>query len=191
MSNATRYTIKIQNARLSFPELFTAKKNDEDPTKKPKFAATFILDKTANAAEIAEIKKGIQQVLNGENKGQALGPSRVCLRDGAEKPQVDGYGAGVMFVAARTSRRPQVVGRRREPLSETDGKIYPGCYVNGIIELWWQNDPKYGKRVNASLSVVQFVKDGTAFGEGSVNVEEALDDLGDENGDDSPASEYV
>ena len=50
-------------------------------------------------------------------------------------------------------------------------------YVNGSIELWCQ-DNAYGKRINATLRGVQFLKDGEAFaGGGSASADE-FDDLG-------------
>mgnify|MGYP001230954780 CR=1 FL=1 len=52
-------------------------------------------------------------------------------------------------------------------------------YVNANIELWAQNNA-YGKRINATLLVVQFSKDGEPFGEGgssaSVNDFDSVDD---------------
>jgi len=68
-------------------------------------------------------------------------------------------------------------------LTENDNRIYAGCYVNAIVVLWAQNN-NYGKRINANLLGVQFVADGSPFGDGgtSAGVDD-FDAFGD-NGDD-------
>jgi hypothetical protein len=70
-------------------------------------------------------------------------------------------------------------------LAEDDGVLYSGCYVNMTVTLWTQ-DNEYGKRVNANLRAVQFVKDGEAFGVAPVDAEEEFDEVeieDDEGGD--------
>ena len=59
-----------------------------------------------------------------------------------------------------------MINSDRTPLTAKDGVIYPGCYVNVSIDFWAQ-DNSYGKRINAQLRGVQFVKDGERLG-GSV-----------------------
>ena len=171
--NTTDTQIKLSNVRLSFPALFTAKKGPEE-TSKAAFAATFILDKKVNAKEIAAIKAGIATLVKDTFKGKM--PPKVSLRDGAEKPDLDGYGETVMFVSARNEKRQQVVDRDLSPLTEEDGKPFAGCYVNATIRLWAQ-DNKYGKRINASLGAVQFYKTGDPFGEKQVAASEVFDVL--------------
>ena len=90
--------------------------------------------------------------------------------------------AGCMSIKASTKRRPIVINRDKSPITEDDGIIYPGCYVNAIIEVWAQNNA-WGKRVNANLLGVQFVADGEPFGSGvsasadDFDVVESDDDL--------------
>ncbi|WP_244126983.1 ssDNA-binding protein, partial [Xylella fastidiosa] len=64
----------------------------------------------------------------------------------------------------------------RTPLAAQDGRPYAGCYVNANIELWAQ-DNNYGKRINASLGGVQFLRDGEAFAGGGVASVEDFEDL--------------
>ena len=175
--------IKLHNVRLSFPKLFKAEAfSSDEPDKKsePKFGAAFLLNKKTNAAEIAAMKKGIADLLAAEVQDpKARAAYKPCLRDGSEKPDIDGYGDEVMFFNAVSEKRPVVVDRTVTPIAESDDKIYAGCYVNASIVLWVQNN-KYGKRVNAQLRAVQFVKDGEAFGEAPVNAEEEFDSLPEE-----------
>jgi hypothetical protein len=53
----------------------------------------------------------------------------------------------------------------------------------------WAQDNKYGKRINASLEAIQFVRHGEAFGAKPVIAEEVFDDLGgDDDGGASAAA---
>ena len=61
--------------------------------------------------------------------------------------------------------------------------IYAGCWVNILIRPWWQNSAKWGKRVNAGLTAVQFVRDDEPFGQGRItseDVDETFDEFADE-----------
>jgi len=67
--------------------------------------------------------------------------------------------------AAQENARPTVIDQNKSPLTVRDGKPYAGCYINASIDLWPQ-DNKYGKRINAQLRGVQFLRDGDAFSAG-------------------------
>jgi Protein of unknown function (DUF2815) len=163
-------TILLTNVRLSYPTLFTAK--EIQGSTKAKYSAAFILDKKKDVAQIKKLQEVIENILK-ENKIK-VDPDKRCLKDGASKP--DSYGDDVFFINASSDRRPQVVDRDRSPITESDDRVYGGCYVNAVINLWPQNND-FGKRVNASLEVVQFVKDGEPFGRKPVDVSTALPDL--------------
>jgi hypothetical protein len=66
---------------------------------------------------------------------------------------------GKMTIKASTKKRPLVIDRDKSPITEDDNIVYAGCYVNAIVTLWGQNN-QFGKRVNAQLDGVQFVRDG-------------------------------
>lgn len=154
--------LQFTSVRLSFPALFKARSMEKD--KEPKFSAAFILDKKAHAKQIEALKAAIQTVAEEKwGKGKIPKNMKPCLRDGSEK-DTDGYGEDVVFFSANSVKRVPVVDRNLTPLTEQDGKPYAGCYVNVSIRLWAQ-DNDFGKRVNAQLRAVQFVKDGEAFGD--------------------------
>lgn len=176
--------IKLTNVRLSFPELFEAKTVNGEG--KPAFSASFLLDpadpqvKTINAAieQVARSKWGAKadtllKLMRAQDK--------LCLHDGDLKTY-DGY-AGNLYVSARNATRPLVIDANKSPLTEQDGKPYAGCYVNASIELWPQ-DNQFGKRINASLGGVQFLRDGDAFAGGRPADESEFDDLSAEAIDD-------
>lgn len=167
--------IKLSNVRLSFPALHRPKAGPDGG--EPKFSATFLLDKKTDAAQIKQLQDAIDSLIASELKGKR--PKGVCLHDGSEKPETDGYGDSVMYVSASSKTRVPLVDRNLTPLTEDDNKPYAGCYVNASIRLWAQ-DNQYGKRINAALRAVQFVKDGNSFGEGSVDVEREFAALDEE-----------
>lgn len=183
--------IRLDNVRLSFPHLFQAHAMEEGQEKK--FGATFIfpneqkgklytgeMGKKEPEGNICEkIEKLIERLALDQFKKKVHFKS--CLRDGNEKPDMDGYGDGVMFLTASSKTRRQVVDRDVQiPITEEDGKIYAGCYVNASVRLWVQ-DNKWGKRVNAELRAVQFVKDGDSFGAAPVNAENEFESLMDDD----------
>jgi len=150
--------IRIRNARLSFPSVF---KRSVFNGEEGKFEATFLFPKSDTdtydkiMAEIEAMKKS--------NKAK-VASDKLCIKDGDEI-EYDGY-ANMWAVKASNTKRPTVLNRDKTPLVEDDDVIYAGCYVNSVIELWFQNN-SFGKRINANLLGLQFVKDGEPFGDGA------------------------
>lgn len=153
--------ITLRNVRLSFPSLFQKAVFNGTETK---FEATFLLNKEEHADTIKQIQSAIADMLKNDLKGAKLGADKICLRDG-DDTSYDGY-EGCYSIKASNSKRPLVIDRDKTPLAENDGRPYSGCYVNGIIELWPQNN-EYGKRINANLLGVQFYGDGEPFASGA------------------------
>lgn len=152
--------IKLTNVRLSFPDLFVPKA--VQPGAEPKYSASFLLDKTNDAAQIDAIRKAMFGVAT-EKWGTKIPPSlKKCLHEGSEKTY-DGYGPENMFLSASATVRPAVIDRNRAPLAKDDGRPYAGCLVNVVVRLWAQ-DNQFGKRINAQLQGVQFAGEGEAFG---------------------------
>lgn len=185
--------VKLQNVRLSFPDLFEAVQFEG---KGPfKYRASFLIEpnspahKALLAAQEAVLKEEFkdkwQAVLNTANDD-----SKLRFIGKGDNKAYDGY-AGMLYVTATRAKdkgRPGIYdknpGTKEQPnyLTATDGKPYAGCYVNAVIELWPQNN-NYGKTCRANLLSVQFAKDGDAFGAGtaiaSADEFEDLSDTGD------------
>lgn len=170
--------LTLKSVRLAFPALFEAKTVNGEGD--PAFSAAFII--AANHPQLNEIRQAMETM--GKEKWGAKWPQvkkeieakdRTALHDGDTKADYEGY-AGNCFISARNKTRITVVDRDRTPLVQADGRPYAGCYVNASIELWCQ-DNNYGKRINASLRGVQFVKDGEPFAGGGVATEDEFDDL--------------
>ena len=151
--------IVLKNVRLSFPQIWTPKSFAQGQD--PRFNANFLLDKETQADQIEKLKAAINEMVADKWKGKKPGGLKVCIGDGEEK-EYDGY-ENAVYVSASTKVRPVIVDQKKNPLAEEDGKPYAGCYVNAAISLWAQ-DNQWGKRINATLDAIQFVKDGEPFG---------------------------
>lgn len=168
--------IKLTNVRLSFPSLFRKAQFNGEETK---YEATFMLNKDQHADKIDEIKKLIADGIKENLKGAKVPSDKICLKDGDESGR-DEY-EGHFTIKAANNKRPKVIDRDKSTLMEEDDKPYSGCYVNAVLDLWYQNN-SYGKRVNANLLGVQFFKDGEPFESGSVADDDDFDEY--EVGDD-------
>lgn len=165
--------VTLRNVRLTFPNLFEAKAAKAG--QKAKYSASFVFPPEhecvpllrAAMKEVAKNKWGekAEEFYNGLKAADKL-----AVHDGATKSDYVGY-AGNLFVNANNEVRPTIVGGGpdgRGPLTAADGKLYSGCYVNAKVEIWAQQHPEHGKRINASLMGVQFFKDGERLSGGAV-----------------------
>jgi len=178
--------MKLLKLRLAFPVLFEAKTVGGEG--KPAFSASLLIDPAD--PQVGDINKAIEEV--AKTKWGAKAPDmlkqmragdKVALHNGDLKATYEGF-PGNLYISARSYIRPQVLDRDgKTALTESDGKVYAGCYVNAIVDFWAQ-DNKYGKRVNATLHKIQFSEDGDAFAGGSMSNEE-FEDLGEGAQEDS------
>ncbi len=156
----------LKNVRLAFPALWEAETVNGEG--KPSFSAALLLD--PEHPQVGEIRQRMLAVANDKwkDKGasvyKALEKSdKLALHDGDAKSNYDGF-PGNLYVsaAAQEGARPAIIDGQRRQLTPKDGKPYAGCYVNVSLEFWAQ-DNAYGKRINAQLRGVQFLRDGDAF----------------------------
>ncbi len=168
--------VRLENVRLTFPQLFEPKQVNGQGD--PKFSAAMLLPK--NHPQLPDIQKAIVDAATekwGAKAGDTLkalkAADKLAVHDGDNKSEYDGY-AGNYFINASNKIRPLVIGPSREPLVAADGKPYSGCYVTAIVEFWAQ-DNQFGKRVNASLLGVQFIKDGERLAGGGIAAADDFD----------------
>lgn len=105
---------------------------------------------------------------------------RLFYHNGNTKAELDGF-EGNFFVACG-SKGPIAIFLA-DTSEGTDKDAYSGCYVNGIIDVWAQDNADGGKRLNASLYGVQKVRDGDAFSAGAPAASsDEFDDISEEEG---------
>lgn len=190
--------VTLLDVRLSFEDIFEPKeqKND-DGTTRLVYGANFLIqkegDENNNVAKVKRGAKAAKQHKWGDDpdKWPKLKPEKVCLRDG-DLEDWDGYADNFYVSANRRGQDgpPRIITNRKD----ADGKWieakpgekncpYAGCYVNAVVRLWAM-DNDHGKRINASLEAIQFLRDGEAFsGAAPVDVDEVFtDDMVGEEG---------
>lgn len=173
--------VKARNVRLAFPVLWEPEFKTEDAKQKT-FSAIGLMG--PNHPAIKEIEAAIDAVIRekwGDKYAQVKamivegGPDRTCLRNGNGKPQYDGF-PGNWYISASSVVRPGVKDQNpKVDLTEADGKIYAGCFVDLIIDIYGYDKPRPG--VTAQLMGVQKRGEGDAFGGGRPASEEDYDDL--------------
>lgn len=181
-------TIKLRNVRLSFPHLFTPRKNTDpkNPDAAPKYEAAFLLHKKDHASVIAEIKRATQQLIAQKKwapatvKGTPLAEAESKVNAQTNEPY-DGYDADHVYVSARSKGRPLVVDKLNNTVTEEDGIIYAGCYVNANVDIYaYDKVAAHGRRVCASLRAIQFCRDGEPFGSSTRDANEEFGDVAPE-----------
>lgn len=164
--------IKLQNVRLSFPQLFEAKAVNGEG--EPKFSAAFVIVPGSEQAKL--LATTMTQVATEKWGAKAAGvlgelknKGRVCYQ---ERPKTNASGEvydgfeGMHSLSASTSTRPAVIDKDTAPLTPADGRPYGGCFVDCSVDVWAQ-DNSWGKRINAKLRWVQFREHGDAFSGGA------------------------
>lgn len=160
--------------RVDKPERFQG-------TGEPRYSGSVILEvgeQGGSPADIAAVKAAMRAAAAkqwGEDKADAavnglMKAMKTAFIDGDTKPDVLGYPGNMIIQAhARVNQPPSLVATKGGVNilldRETQATIYGGCYVNAKIQFWAQ-DNKWGKRINAQLCGLQFVKDGLPFSGG-------------------------
>lgn len=158
---------RLNDVRLAFPNLFVASAPKGGGEKA--FSASFLLP--PNHPQVDELKKAMKAVAK-EKWGAKVDAiyaaldktNKLALHDGDTKSEYEGF-EGMLFVSSRSKVKPTVFDAQKNDVSQEDGLIYSGCYVNASIELWAQEND-YGKRINAQVRGVQFYRKGDAFAGG-------------------------
>jgi hypothetical protein len=177
---------KLLDVRQSFMCYWTAEPypTGNDPT--PYFSGTYLLTPDSKLQyysddnksllpkklpALAELEK-IGALLTNEKWGVKKGPSilkaikmtgKIFFRDGDTKPDYDGY-PGTFFVSTRSKVRPNYFDQQKQEITEAQGLLYSGCYVNVTVEAYAYTKGNNG--LGARLRGVQLLRDGEAFGGG-------------------------
>lgn len=170
--------VRIDGVIASYPHLDKPwKKNEGD---RPKFSLTGLAPKETHG----EAKTLLVEVINSllaSNKMGKIGAEHKFVRNGepdgeALKPETAGM--WIIKASENPDRPPKVRDERTKIMTPEEilKKIYAGCVVNILIRPWAQNN-SHGKKVNANLIGVQFVRDGTRIGEAAIDDDDAWDEL--------------
>lgn len=175
--------VRLDNVRLSFPNLFKARA--PKGSDKAKYSADFIMDKKAHKDLITKLEKLCERAMLNKF-GKKVGIKHMCLKDGNDpsKEGVEGYGDEVMYITAKSNTRPAIIDHNKNTVTEEDGKVYGGCYVNASVEIYGFKHDVGGNCILADLRAVQFYKDGVSLGgRAPVDTDNEFDEVKDEDVD--------
>lgn len=192
--------LKIIGVRLSYPHIdkpFKGKQNEGEKDKEAKYGTKGMLPKRTHGPA-RELINEFNTWLLAQNKDKDGNPPSIArekkyFRDGddAEDPIYKDH----WIVSASEARRPSA--------RHTDGSLIDpveknaviadlfqgGHWGNILIRPWYQDGQKtgkgFGKRLNAGLVGVQFLKRDETFGEGRIDDTEAWGDESSESESDS------
>lgn len=178
MANVLKARVNLKNVVLSFPVLFKAKSFQDS---KEAFSANFLIDKEDYQIEI--IKKAIKDLMNTQwTTNPNLKADKIAFKDG-DDVTYKGY-SNMKYITARNERKPMLKHLDLSNVQEEEGNLQAGDIVNVCVEFWAQ-DNKYGKRINANLVGVQFVKAGERFASNN-NTDDVFVRIADEIDPDNP-----
>lgn len=164
--------------------LFEPKADDKG---KLKYSAAFLMP--VGSPNIKLIEDAIALHVKNKNKGVKLPYGKYCLRNGEDK-EFDGYGENVKFISASSKNRPMVVDLMGDDILQNAANApYAGCYVNANVDVWFQDDKEFGKRINASLRSVMMLRDGEPFGAGPRSAKEEFGDVSQDAGENTSSSD--
>ena len=183
--------IVLRNVRLSYEHIFTPTKFDDN--QEAKYSATFIIPKDhpdLPAVKRAMFEAGQEEFPSDFSKPGSWPKGYTCSLKDADTA-TDGNGevlaekqpayAGCYVLEANSTRRPVAMDRRKAAVTEDDGVIYSGCYVNASLAAAGYTYGKVKKGVKCYLNGVQFVRDGERFG---ADASSDFDDLDGDDGND-------
>ena len=170
--------ILLKSVRLSFPAMWKKAVFEGVETK---FEATFLLEKDSEQAIMIE-KAAKDFAVEHFGEGKVPKSLKYTVIIDGDTKDYDGYENMIAFKGASGKRFP-IVDRDNTPLAEEDNKPEAGDYVHAVVGFWYSDHPKGGKQILGNVKAIRFAKEGEKFGVGSVDVDDAFADIGEEDDD--------
>lgn len=176
MARELRETEARIACRISYAHVIETDKNGM-------YSCSLLIPKS-DTKTINAVKKAIEAaIIDGKSKLQNKDGSinrktlKLPLRDADEEGKTGDY-EGMMFLNAKSKRRPQVVDRHKEMLYEAE-EIYSGCYCNVMVN-FYAFAMEGNKGIGAGLGNIQKVRDGEKLGYGGSTAAEDFDEFEEE-----------
>lgn len=183
MANENNVKLTFGPVRLSYPNIFKPKMNDQGVEK---YSASFLIPKK-DKATILKLQKAVKSVfVNSKDilkTDNFKSLKHTAIRDGDEERSEDEAYEGMYFVNANSDMPPGVLNEKKEKaLGPTE--IYPGCWVYASITLFAFN--KKGNRgIGVGLNNIMKCKDDEPLsGRASAESDFADIEIEDEDMDD-------
>lgn len=155
--------------RVSYPNVFKAKKNDLNGKDEYSLVALFPKD-----ADLSALKKAAQDAIIekwGPDKTKWPDKLKSPFRDQGEKAKKDdkgamvlpdGHEAGAIFLTLRSTQRPGLIDQQKQDIIDSSA-FYGGCFARASVSVY-AYDQKGNRGVGFGLQNVQKMKDGPPFG---------------------------
>jgi len=182
MAKQERVKLRTPPFRLSFPNVF-APSSYEGSAPKYSISMLFYPEKM-NKKQLASFKameKAADTAIRDKfkiAKGKKI-PSNIKqpLRDGDEKPDLDGYGDGCRFASASSKMRPGVIDLDGVEIDDPE-ELYAGCWCRATLTVYGYDN--IGKGAAFGLYNIQKLADDESFSSRT----SAEDDFADDDWDD-------
>lgn len=172
--------ITLENVRLSYFYGFQPYEGTDKAGKPTKtYCAHAMMDLNhPGIAKVRAAQRAAAQAEYGPMFEQQLAAlaqtDKLCLHNGDVTKIGNPDYVGKLYVSANNKTKPRICvtrGGQNLDIGQDDPYApYSGCWANVIVDIWAQGirgkSAQWGKRVNATLLGVQFVKHDTAFGGG-------------------------
>jgi hypothetical protein len=103
----------------------------------------------------AELQRQSKEVLKRDWKD--ISSDKRGLRNGKEKPDLEGFGDGTMFASLSTLIQPAVFDLNGQKIMDAD-EIYAGCFCRAVVNVYAYDNKSKGTAFG--LRTLQKVKDG-------------------------------
>lgn len=166
----------LKNVRIAFPALYVPQAIGDG---EPAYSAKFIVP--PDHPQLKELRDAISAVAKEKWADKAEGvlkllkeDKKVAFLEGPYRNKktgevYDGFDGNYTLSVRNGGAspvRPSTFDAQNREVTQADGVIYNGCYVDASIELYAQ-DNNYGRRINCSLRGVRFAGHGESFGGGT------------------------
>lgn len=169
--------ISLNNVRCAYPELFAPKENKFSGREEYSIR---IMIPASDTAQVEKMKKAMLEAFNNKF-GSEKGPRKYKAAMESKNTRCMQYDDENNWYYINLKRKasdgaPVVLDRDKRHLSAAERRIYGGCYVNAVFEVWCYDNASTG--AGTTLLGVQFVKDGEPFSGASQPSDDDFEDLG-------------
>lgn len=164
--------------RVSFPNVFEASSYDGGT---PKFSVCAVWEPAKFTPKDKALWKAMHDLADQvsmdkfkKKLDQLPANFKKPFRDGEEKADLVGFGAGKVFSNLSSRLRPGIIDLDRTPITDPED-FYPGCYARGTITAYAYDNK--GRGVAFGLQNLQKLKDGERL-DSRTNPEDDFADAG-------------
>lgn len=194
--------VKLKDVRLFFAHDLWEATEFKSGDGKPRYSGTFGVeigsenDKAIREAIDVDGREKYKDKWDKVKKNMEGSALTCCYMDGSTKNY--DVPENHMVLAGHNKARPMIVGRvphkvddkghpvlradgSKEPniITEADGILYSGCYVNAVVDMWVQQGENPG--IRCTFVSLQYVRDGEFFGGGPRATADDFDNLGEDD----------